>query len=109
MQRTIALISFLLIFGCQNTPEISCNNFREGKFTYKNEKYDHVLVTRDLNIQTEYDSLENKLRKFKIVWQSDCEYNLIPLKGSMAKRKLDTFPMMNVYIVDVRGNEYDYI
>src|SRR5450432_253091 len=106
MQRKFKIIAIPLllisaIYCAGNPGKPNCHNFRTGKFTYKEEPFNSVIITRTKRKQVEYDTRTGFKIKLKIRWTGDCEYELIQKwsNSKVAKRNkglVITVQMINI-------------
>lgn len=61
--------------------QTDCDKFKKGTFTYKEEPFTSVIVTRTKKKQTEHDTKSGITITYKVRWTGDCQYELIQ-KGS---------------------------
>ncbi len=122
MDRKLIFINLLLtttVFCWGQEAKNDCKKFKTGKFTYKEESFNSVIIKRTKNRQNEHDLKSGLKIKYKIHWTGDCEYELISLwsndqevrkhKGSIIKVKiLSTFNDSYEYIADYEGSITQY-
>ncbi len=78
MRKIIILISFLIsISAIAQKPK--CKKFKEGDFTYFEPGMPdyEIEMSRKGNVQTEFNPFFQGTVTSKVVWKSDCEYELI--------------------------------
>ncbi len=76
MQKTLSLLSILLLVSCYNT-EHNCKDFKTGKFKFE-LTIDGVKKTTffERNDSIEIATFEGKTDTSTVRWISDCEYVL---------------------------------
>ncbi|MDG1332093.1 MAG: hypothetical protein P8P74_07175 [Crocinitomicaceae bacterium] len=72
------IIGFLVIFLSLSVQAQDCDKFKTGTFEVDNEDGTVSIIKRTKKYQTEGNG--NVKLKDKIVWLSDCSYQLIPVK-----------------------------
>jgi len=83
------------------------NEFRKGRFIYKNSRYSDFIIIRRKNIQIE----KNKDEKYtyKIEWLSPCHYTLTYHKVSEKKYEYLIGEIIDVKIIDIlKDGKYIY-
>jgi len=73
--RIFISILFLTMISCSIKPK-NCTNFKTGTFKYEKSNYNHIIITRNDSLQTEYNNKDNIKITTSVEWTSDCEYVL---------------------------------
>lgn len=114
IRSSFALTILMSIYGfgthestLRNTLYKDCEILHEGTFKYGNTD-DEIKVVIDGKDHTEYHNGGKYIIKSKLEWVNDCEYNM-----TMTKVTIPDFPygkgdIMNVKVIEVRGNEITY-
>lgn len=108
LKLSITLLIFsLLVFTSGSDSNTNCLILHEGTFTYGNVGNEVKVVIKGED-HTEYHNNGKYIIKSKLIWVSDCEYNM-----TMTEVTIPNFPygigdVMNVKIDKVKGNEIYY-
>lgn len=100
------LLSTTFCFG--QADKNDCSKFRTGKYTYKEEPYNNVIVKRTRNRQKEHQTTTGLKIKYKIEWTGHCEYKLIRLWSNDKEINEGKGSEIEVKITSVHNNEYRY-
>ena len=111
MKQTIFILILPVLAVCcfGQTKQQGCGNFKSGKFAYRDSANNLIHVTRKAGKQQEDDKKNRTITKFKIKWNSECEYELTQIwSNSKAKRKQNR-SVTRVVIVKANGDDsYEY-
>jgi hypothetical protein len=102
--------SFSACVSNHRTAESKCKQFRTGKFV----QYDHEIntsyqINRNDSLQTEYNSGTGTSQISKIVWKSDCEYDLYKIVSDGLHPTADSVrgkKPLHVAITEVKDDYY---
>ena len=75
MKKIFLILFISLIANFVNSQNLSCKDFRTGKFEMDSE-YGKILITRTETSQVESCKQMNYKASFDIVWKDDCTYEL---------------------------------
>ena len=77
--RNIVLVFSLFFSILAFSQKPNCKKFKEGEFTYIDPTMPdyEVELSRKGSVQTEFNSVFSGTITSKVVWKSDCEYELI--------------------------------
>lgn len=102
---SLALLSFsTLTFG----QEMSCKQFKNGKFVIPNAEYGNSYLERKGNIQTETGEKSGFKATFKVKWIDECTYTLQLKKIISNPSELEVLKetIITVQIIEVKKNSY---
>jgi hypothetical protein len=113
------LLTTITVLCLAQTNTSECDKFKTGTFTYKEESFNTVIITRTKKKQKEHDTKSGLKINFKIHWTGDCEYELILVwsndkeidkrNGSIIKVKvINIFSDSYEYTADYNGNTTEY-
>jgi len=106
---------FILLIGaessCKKAPK-ACEDFKIGKFKYKNTALSQWVVIRNDSLQIEQNMNTGAKVVSRINWQSECHYTLEFLgeKGFPSNHKSDesAIEIIDVEILEVSADGYKY-
>lgn len=85
-----------------------CSRFRKGEFLYTDSTGITWELKRKNNIQTEKNKKTGLVLRFRIEWESDCEYTLTQLWSSDPEKRKRNGSKFNYSIISAEGNVYKY-
>lgn len=108
MRNLIILLSFLISISAM-AQKPKCKKFKEGDFTYFDPALpDHeIKMSRKDSVQTEFNTyLQGKVTS-KVVWKSDCEYELIyeKFEGFLFSMDENIGESVHCRILETYGND----
>jgi hypothetical protein len=110
--KTVLLTMFISFFAASATGQISqpaCGSFKSGEFAYRDSSNNIIHVTRKGNRQQEEDTKNKIVSKFKIRWNSECEYELTQTWSSSKLKRKQNRSVTRVVITKTNGNDsYEY-
>ncbi|MFT3980752.1 MAG: hypothetical protein QM687_09810 [Ferruginibacter sp.] len=102
----VLVISGLPAFAQADTA--TCGNFKKGKFVYRNDSAETVIITRRARQQEEYNKTTDVLTKFKVKWLSDCSYQLKQVWSNSKKQRKNNGATTVVTIDAVNADGYEF-
>jgi hypothetical protein len=110
MNYTFLLLTFFCvsIISCP-AQKTDCKSFKIGKFEL-NDKENNVIfyIERNDSIQTETNSINQDIAKFRITWTNDCEYKLQLLAGTKQMKEFFGKRNLNIIIIETYQDSYKF-
>jgi hypothetical protein len=105
-----SLIGFvLLLINCTNLQSekqvATCQDFKYGVFKMTVDTL-KIVVERKDEFQFERTAIGNS--KYKVVWHSDCEYQLELIETNIDFSKKHIGRVFQIIIIETRQNQYSY-
>lgn len=106
------LLTILLLFVASAdsyAQENNCTQYHTGKFTYTDSAGDIIMVKRKKKFQVETNEANNVWVNFRIIWKSDCEYQLEQVGTNSKSRRKYNHTFSSTIISKPLGNMgYEY-
>lgn len=105
-----AILIAALLLSCKS--DLDCTRYKTGKFfNYSTVTKGKIFIERSDSIQTETDSVRGFTYKYKINWQSPCDYSIIAVSNSkLVSDGIDSFFQITpIKVTIVNGNSNYYI
>lgn len=105
---SVLFLMALTVFGCKSdSGNKNCEDFKTGVFKYEDSKFAQWRVTRTETTQTEVNDSLNISIESKVLWLSDCEFQLIN-EGEKPGQYLKLTDTLTVEFTEIKDNSYTY-
>lgn len=109
MLISLCLIFLIVIPAFSQNSKSDCKKFRKGTFTYKEEPYTSVVVTRNKKTQQEHETKSGLKINYDIVWTGDCKYELIQTGSNNDEINKNNGNVLKVQMTNIFEDSYEYI
>ena len=105
-------LTFLLT-ACNSSQHTNCSKFKSGKFSYlSNKSGNDYIIERNDSTQIERNLNTGSITTLKIIWTSECEYELTYLSRQSSPTDtlitLSTRSILKTKIIEVGSDFYIY-
>ena len=108
VQLGIILLVLLSLPAFAQPDAAACGNFKKGKFVYRNDSAETVIITRTGRQQEEHNKTKDVLTKFKVKWLSDCSYQLKQVWSNSKKQRKNNGAITVVTMDAVHEDGYEF-
>jgi len=103
------LVLLLFTSNCfSQTTVTGCDQFKTGKFAYRDSSGTISEIKRTAKTQTEYNPKTKLTLKYKIEWLSNCSYKLTQTWASSKEKRKFNGSWLTYNITSVVDNTYEY-
>jgi len=103
MNKLLSLFTLIILFSCQNKPEINIKSFRYGNYKTVLD-YKNITSYAQRNDSLQIETYDNKKDTFYIEWVNNFEYILLKKNP---KSLIDSTPF-HVKITEIKKNSYNF-
>ena len=104
----IPVLYFLPAITTAQSPAPDCLSFHTGEYMYTDSARDTWELKRTKKYQTERNKRTGKIRRFKILWLSDCEYRLTQVWTNDRSRRKWNRADYSYRIISSTANSFSY-